>query len=144
MRLASSDPTAEVEPPARLLILLPVFEVLVYLHAGSRGVARYDSKVSQGVTPHTLGQPAAFPQSRHPSIAAHALPLALLVLSLTLGRAGVVVPLAGLPILALQGGRELEELGFELAAAVWTDLVVESEGVVGVPHSTRRRATHNL
>jgi hypothetical protein len=36
----------------------------------------------------------------------------------------MVVPLAGFPVLVLQGGRELKELGLQFLAAVWTDLIV--------------------
>src|SRR5215207_971221 len=136
---------AEVQPLAGLLVLPPIIDVVVRL--GPRpagGVARVDLEVGQGVALHALGQAAALPEGRHAGVAARDLPLALVVLLLALGGAGMIVPLAVFAVLLLEGRRKLDPLGLELPAAVRADPVVEPQrlGLFTLP--TRRRATHSL
>src|SRR4028118_418144 len=65
---------------------------------------------------------ASTPSAGH---AAHKLPRAAVVLRLALGGAGVVVPLAALAVLFLEGRGELYPLRGQPAAAVWAELVVQ-------------------
>src|SRR5215213_8202625 len=135
--------TAEVEASALFLVVFPAHHVVHDLGEGLLGVlAERGIEVVQRVALHALGQTAALPEGRHALVATHQLPLALLVLSLALGRTRVVVPLAGSAVFFLQGGRELVPLGLQLASAVGADLVVEPEYLCPIPFP--RRATHSL
>src|SRR3712207_4755463 len=126
MRLSGPDPAAEVQTLAELPVLLPVLEVVLDLLGGPGGArAEVGLEIGEGVAPHTFGEPAAVPEGLHAGVAAHVLPLALVVLLLALGGAGMVVPLALLTVLPLEHRRELYPLGLQLPAAVWADLFVE-------------------
>src|SRR5215218_8631035 len=145
MRLPYTHRATEVQTPSVLLIVFPVHDVVHDLGEGLLGVlAEPGIEVVERVALHALGEAAAVPEDRDARVAAHHLPFATLVPLLALWRARMVVPLAWLAVLLLEGGRELVPLGLELAAAVGADLVVKPQYLGFLPILFPRRATHSL
>src|SRR3712207_6699861 len=123
MSLPSAYIAAEIQAASGLLVLTPIHYVVHHLGKGLLGaLAHLVIEVVERVALHALGQTTARPEGRHAGVAARDLPLALIVLLLAFGGAGVVIPLAGLAVLTLEGWRELDPLGRQLPAAVRADL----------------------
>src|SRR3712207_782256 len=95
MRLAGTYTAAEVQSPSGFAVFFPALDVVLDLLGGPGGArAEVGLEVGEGVAPHTFGEPAAVAEGRHAGVAAHVLPLALVVLFLALGGARMIVPLA--------------------------------------------------
>src|SRR5215212_4096336 len=89
--LAGAYVAAEVLPPPSLPVLLPVHDVVHDLGKSLLGaLADPVIEVVKRVALHALGQTAALPEGRDAGVAPRELPLALVVLLLTLRGAGMV------------------------------------------------------
>src|SRR5215218_11009426 len=118
MRLPYTHRATEVQTPSVLLIVFPVHDVVHDLGEGLLGVlAEPGIEVVERVAFHALGKAAAALEGGDPAVAAHKLPLAPLVFLLALRSARMVVPLARLAVLLLEGWWELVPLRLQFASA---------------------------